>query len=190
MGADTDEREVEGAQRQRVLVGEWHGQREDAVDPTGERHPLEEAVAVVRAAEVVEDDVVAGLAQDVGHAGDDGAEEPAGDERDDDRDGTGAARSEAGGLGRDDVGQLPRRVQHALAGLRSDLGLSAQGPGDGGGRDAGQGGDVENAGPVGRRLPPWFSAHDSPRGPTPTPEPACGSQDESASITFLPIVPQ
>ena len=53
-----------------------------------------------------------------------------------------------------------RRVQHAPAGLRSDLGLSAQGSGHGGGGYAGQSGDVENAGPAGRRLPPPLSAHD------------------------------
>ena len=82
-----------------MLLGEWHRQREDAVDPSGEWHPLEEPVAVVRAAEVVEDDVVPGLAQDVGHAGDYGAEEPAGDERDDYCDSTGPARREAGRLG-------------------------------------------------------------------------------------------
>ena len=64
-GADGHERHVERAQRKRVLFGERNRQREHGVHPAGQRHALEEAVARLRGAEVVEQHVVAGLVEDL-----------------------------------------------------------------------------------------------------------------------------
>ncbi len=114
--ADADDRLAELEQTRRLAGGELERHGDDRIHPLAQQEVLEHAAALVgAAAEVVERQVVALLEQRALGALDDGAEEPAVEERDDDADVARAAGREAGGARRDDVAQLLGGRDHAIA---------------------------------------------------------------------------
>ncbi len=139
------DRAAQRFERRDLLVGQHEADDQHRVDPLAHRHHVEEPRSAGLVAEVVEQQVEAGLAQRGLDGVDDLGEEPAVDERDDDADRRGAPTGQPGGERRGDVVEICGRLDDPVPGAVRDVRQAAQRPRDRRDRDPGPAGDVLDA---------------------------------------------